>query len=54
MKTKELIEKIWNIHLKTLFKKKERSIYHTHIYDSRFDNDTDIEDKTFFKNILTG
>lgn len=54
MKTKELIEKIWNIHLKTLFKKKERISCPAHVHDSRFDNDTGIEDKTFFKDILTG
>lgn len=54
MKTKELIKKIWNIHLKILFKKKERISCPTNVQYSCFDNDTDIEDKTFFKDILTG
>lgn len=54
MKTKELIEKIWNIHLKTLFKKKERISCHAHVHDSRFDNDTNIEGETFFKYTLMG
>lgn len=54
MKIKELIKKIWDLYFKTLFKRKEQISCPVHVYDSRLDNDTNVEDRTFFKDILTG